>query len=195
MLFLQVSGLSHTDTVLSCAGAAALQGVVDDLGVDRLGPLLVCLIFRIDGEDGVVVPVPDMAKDGPFEAAGRDGVAGVPQGPRKVGDRDAHIRTHHPHPWVEVADGEGRVVAGLPELLAALLIGLELERSAPFRRGGFTGHFDVALHAGSRAAELEEEGGGCGVVGALVGVYGTYRARVDKLDATDPHTGPDHGYS
>ena len=79
------------------------QSVVHDLCVDRLGTLLVCLIVSIYGEDGVVVPVPDVAQDGPVQAAGLDGVAGVAQGAGKVGDRDAHVRAHHSHSGVEVA--------------------------------------------------------------------------------------------
>jgi hypothetical protein len=86
-------------------------------------------------------------------------------------------------------------VTGLPELLAVLLAGLDFERRATFRRGGFAGHLHVALDARPSAAELEEEGRGGGVIGVLVGVYGLDRGGVDQLDATDPHAGPDHRHS
>jgi hypothetical protein len=88
----------------------------------------------------------------------------------------------------------GRVVTGLPELLASLLVGLEPERRATFRRGGFAGNLHIALDARFRGAELEEEGRGSGVVGAFVGVYGSDRAGVNQLDATDPHSCADHPY-
>src|SRR3954463_4153057 len=53
VFFLQVCGLSSADTMLAGAGAAALQRVVHDLGVNPFGPLLVCLVGHVYGEDGV----------------------------------------------------------------------------------------------------------------------------------------------
>src|SRR5215210_8525990 len=88
VFFLQVPGFSQADTVLAGAGAATLQGVVHDLGVDRLDPSLVGFVISVYGEDGVIIPVSNVAQDGPFEAAGLDGVAGVTQGAGEVGDRD-----------------------------------------------------------------------------------------------------------
>ena len=71
MLLLQVLRLARADAVLARAGAAALEGVGDDLGVDRSGPLEVRRVLCVHGEDGVVVAVADVPEDGPFETVRR----------------------------------------------------------------------------------------------------------------------------
>src|SRR5215218_4525606 len=155
VLLPEVLRLAEAYAVLPCAGAAAREGVGDDLGVDLLGPLEV---FGAHGEDGVVVAVADVPEDGPVEAAGGDGVAGMAQRLGQVGDRYAHVGGHGLLVGVELLYGEGGLVAGLPQPLPSGLVLLEVEGLRTFGLGDISRRRHVVLDGGlCAAAELEEQ--------------------------------------
>src|SRR5215210_8425014 len=190
VLLPEVLRLAEAYAVLPCAGAAAREGVGDDLGVDLLGLLEV---FGAHREDGVVVAVADVAEDSPVEAALSDGVAGMAQRLVKAADRYAHVGGHGLPVGVELLNGEGGLVARLPQPLPSGLVLLEVERLRAFGPGDLSRHSHVALDGGLGAAELEEQRRRDGVGGALVGVHGLNSAGVHQLHATDLHPRPDHG--
>src|SRR5215217_6854462 len=134
MLSLQVLDLAGTNPVLAGAGAAACECIGDYLLVHRLCPLYIGLILCIHREEGVVVAVAYMSQDRPVQTSSLYGFAGMPQGSRQIGDRDAYIGSHHAFIGKEAVYREGSLVACLPEFLPSRFVFLNRFTASTLRR-------------------------------------------------------------
>ena len=148
MLSLQVLDLAGTNPVLAGAGSAACECVGDYLLVHRLCPLYIGSILCIHREEGVVVAVAYMSQDRPVQTASLYGFAGMPQGSRQIGDRDAYIGSHHAFIGKEAVYREGSLVACLPELLPSGFVFLKIESRTILLVAELAGFLNVACYAG-----------------------------------------------
>ena len=124
----------------------------------RPAPLHIGLILCIHREEGVVVAVAYMSQDRPVQTASLYGFAGMPQGSRQIGDRDAYIGSHHAFIGKEAVYREAASTC-LPELLPSGFVFLKIEGRTVLLVAELAGFLNVACYAGRISAELEEQGG------------------------------------
>src|SRR5918998_2886677 len=193
MLFFEVLGLAEADTVLAGAGTAACESVVHDFGVDLLGPLLILLVVRVHGEDGVIVAVPNVAQDSAIEAVVIHDSACLFESSGQIGDRNTDICRHGGLFGVKAPYGDAGLVAGVPQPLPSFLISFEVEGRKTLFSGGGTRLLDILFYTPLAAAKLKKQRRRFWVVSFLVKVDGFDGAPVDELDAAYPDTAVDHG--
>ena len=184
----QKAHLVQPDAVLAAAGAAQLQGTLDQLLIEPLGGVALGGNGRVDQVSDVKVAVAHVAHDVVHQALCFGFFRGRGHALGQMRDGHAGVGRHGSAAGFHLQTGKVSVVSRSPEPRAFFWCGRPPEAFAAELGGYLLHRFGLLIDAGRAAVKLHQQHWRFGQLELVVPVHGAHRVRVQQLAARDRYT-------